>query len=122
MTAALESTEPVSSPSDSNVVVGFNPRKLIELYFGGRFDDLSEELLGVLAHSVYRNYAHYVRGLREKFHLTFFQLGRLGLSVDESLFDEVRLIAVRSSSATRSGLAHLSFVVGSVSQRKIQLS
>lgn len=43
-------------------------------------------------HSVYRNYAHYVRALRDKYHLTFFQLGDFGLKVDDSMFDEVRPI------------------------------
>jgi hypothetical protein len=48
-------------------------------------------LSGVWApkHSVYRNYAHYVRALRGKYHLTFVQLGDYGLNVDESAFDEI---------------------------------
>jgi len=47
---ALESTESAASPTEAAVIVGFNPRHLIELYSGGRFDDLSEEFLGVLTH------------------------------------------------------------------------
>jgi len=50
VTDVLKSTESVASPSRSDVVVGFNPRKVIELYMGGHFDDLSEKFLGVLAH------------------------------------------------------------------------
>jgi hypothetical protein len=45
-------------------------------------------------HSVYRNYAHYVRALRGKYHLTFFRLGDSGSQVDESMFDEVRQIGL----------------------------
>ncbi len=44
------------------------------------------------SHSVYRITSQYVKALREKYHLTFFQLGGFGLSIDESLFDEVRHI------------------------------
>ena len=44
------------------------------------------------SHSVYRITSQYVRALREKYHLTFFQLGGFGLNIDESLFDEVRHI------------------------------
>jgi hypothetical protein len=43
-------------------------------------------------HSVYRNYAHYVRALRGHYHLTFFQLGDSAAGADESMFDEVRHI------------------------------
>ena len=43
-------------------------------------------------HSVYRISSQYVAALREKYHLTFFQLGGYGLKIDASLFDEVRHI------------------------------
>ena len=43
-------------------------------------------------HSVYRIGSQYVAALREKYHLTYFQLGGFGLTIDESLFDEVRHI------------------------------
>jgi hypothetical protein len=45
------------------------------------------------AHSVYRNYAHFARAVREKYHLTFFRLGSAAPAGDASLFDEVRQIA-----------------------------
>jgi hypothetical protein len=45
------------------------------------------------SHSVYRITSQYVKSLREKYHLTYFQLGGYGLKIDESLFDEVRMIA-----------------------------
>src|SRR5262245_14122916 len=49
MSAAPELLQP-PSPSGANVLVGFDPRKLIELYLGGRHDELSQEFLSVLAH------------------------------------------------------------------------
>jgi hypothetical protein len=42
-------------------------------------------------HSVYRNYYHLVKALREKYHLTFCQLGR-AVPAETSLFDEVRVL------------------------------
>jgi len=58
-----------------------NPRKVAVL-----------SALWSASHSIYRTTSHYVRALREKYHLTFFQLGGFGLTIDESLFDEVRHI------------------------------
>ncbi len=51
-------------------------------------------LSGVWApgHSVYRISSQYVAALREKYHLTYFQLGGFGFNIDRSLFDEVRHI------------------------------
>lgn len=40
-------------------------------------------------HSVFRNYAHYVRALRGKYHLTFVQLGDYVPTIGESAFDEI---------------------------------
>lgn len=42
------------------------------------------------SHSVHRITSQYVAALREKYHLTFYQLGGFGLTIDKSLFDEVR--------------------------------
>lgn len=46
------------------------------------------------SHSVYRNYAAYVRALKEKYHLTFFQLGRFSNTTDTSMFDESHVIDI----------------------------
>ncbi len=48
-------------------------------------------LSGVWApkHSVYRNYAHYVRALHGKYHLTFVQLGDYVPTIEESAFDAI---------------------------------
>jgi hypothetical protein len=44
-------------------------------------------------HSVYRNYYAYLKALKEKFHLTFFQLGRYNQQ-EVSLFDEVNVVDI----------------------------
>jgi len=43
-------------------------------------------------HSVYRISSQYVAALREKYHLTYFQLGGFGFNIDARLFDDVRQI------------------------------
>lgn len=45
-------------------------------------------------HSVYRNYAAYVRALKEKYHLTFFQLGRFN-QPDLSMFNASDVIDIK---------------------------
>lgn len=62
-------------------------------------------------HSVYRNYAQYVRALRDKYHLTFFQLGNAGLTMDESMFDEVRKIGEVSGKIDLAPIADNDFTV-----------
>jgi hypothetical protein len=44
-------------------------------------------------HSVYRITSQYVRALRDKYHLTFYQLGSFGHEIDTSHFDDVRHVA-----------------------------
>jgi hypothetical protein len=43
-------------------------------------------------HSVYRITSQYVAALRDKYHLTFYQLAGFGLDIDKSQFNEVRHI------------------------------
>ena len=50
MTVPPESTQPASPPSQADVVLSFEPRKLVELYASRRYDDLSEEFVRVLSH------------------------------------------------------------------------
>ncbi|HUO07919.1 MAG TPA: hypothetical protein VM008_06445 [Phycisphaerae bacterium] len=42
-------------------------------------------------HSVYRNYYHYLKALKEKYHLTFFELGQYAPQ-ETSLFDETYVV------------------------------
>jgi hypothetical protein len=50
-------------------------------------------------HSVFRNYAHYVRALRGKYHLTFVQLGDYVPTIEEGGFDEMLRVG-RTGGAT----------------------
>jgi len=62
------------------------------------------------AHSVYRNYYAYVKALKEKYRLTFFQVGR-HYEAEASLFDEVRVIDLINGLPDMSGFQENDFQV-----------
>jgi hypothetical protein len=62
-------------------------------------------------HSVYRNYAAFVRELKKEFHLTFFHVLRSREELDVSLFDEVHRLEARAAGLQIDALRSNDFMV-----------